>query len=122
MYEHDLYLNEWQGGDTSTLKKAFALDTRTIDSIEILLASYTRDALCGEAFVLFKQDGRLYEVNASHDSSDGMHDQWDPEETLLAALRYRLEKGRLGRSDTDEALFVSELAFLLAELEANGYR
>lgn len=121
MYEHDLYLNEWKEGNLKTLKKAFGLTDAALESVEILLASYSRDALCGEAFILFKKDGQLYEVNASHDSTDGMFDQWEPEETLLAALRYRLEHGRLGRGDDGEVLFASELAFLLAELEASGY-
>ncbi len=122
MNERSPFLNEWQDADIETLIKTFGLSAGSVAAVEILLASYTRDALCGEAFVLFKQAGQLYEVNASHDSTDGLSGQWEPEDTLVAALRYRLEKGRLGQDDNGEALFVAELAFALAELEANGYR
>jgi len=122
MHECSPFLNEWCDAGVTTLITLFGLESKQVEPIEILLASYTRDALSGEAFVLFKQEGKLYEVNASHDSSDGLYGQWEPEETLVAALRYRLENGRLGRGEDGAALFAAELAFLLAELTAKGYR
>jgi len=115
MHECSPFLNEWCDAGVTTLITLFGLESKQVEPIEILLASYTRDALSGEAFVLFKQEGKLYEVNASHDSSDGLYGQWEPEETLVAALRYRLENGRLGRGEDGAALFAAELAFLLAE-------
>ncbi|MEJ1404595.1 MAG: hypothetical protein ROD09_04300 [Candidatus Sedimenticola sp. (ex Thyasira tokunagai)] len=122
MHEKEQFLNDWQGGDCKTLVDRFGLKKGALDDIEILLASYNRDAFCGEAFVLFRQGDMLYEVNASHNSSDGIEGQWDPEETLIIALRYRMERGRLGHHQDEGGLFADELAFLLAELEAEGYR
>ena len=117
MYEKRIFLNNWQGKDESALKQAFALSDRDLSGVEILLASYTRINYCGEAFVLFLRDRILYEVNASHDSVDGFAGQWEPEDTLVEALQYRLNNGRLGHSETGDNLFANELRFLLAELE-----
>ena len=122
MHENDLFLNEWQDAGTATLAEQFGLNPDLFSEIEVLLASYSRDAYCGEAFVLFRQGSTLFEINASHDSTDGMEEQWEPEETLVAALRYRLEKGRLGSGREGVNLFADELGFLLAELEADGFR
>jgi len=111
------FLNEWQGGDVALIKKEFGLLEHELTNITILLATYIHDELGGEAFVLFRQNGTLYEVNASHDSMGLLTGQWEPEETLLEALRYRLEQGRLGRGTDDTNLFADELNFLLTELE-----
>ncbi|HEC16661.1 MAG TPA: hypothetical protein ENI99_08865 [Sedimenticola sp.] len=116
-YQTHMFLNEWQGGDEELLKREFGLSGGELAGTKILLASYVRDELCGEAFVLLQRDGRLYEVNASHDSMGRMAGQWEPEETLIEALRHRLEKGRLGSSADGSNIFADELRFLLAELE-----
>ncbi|MCW8903337.1 hypothetical protein [Sedimenticola sp.] len=115
------FLNDWEDGGVEAIKRAFSLSDNSLAGIDLLLASYSRDAFCGEAFVLFRQGMALYEVNASHDSSDCMAGQWEPEETLLMALEFRLERGRLGLRTDGKNLFADELRFLLAELKANGF-
>jgi hypothetical protein len=117
-YQSHVFLNEWQGGDEQTLKQAFDIGDQALAEARVLLASYLRDEYYGEAFVLFCRRGKLYEVNASHDSLAGMAGQWEPEETLLEALHYRLEKGTLGSGTNGANVFADELRFLLAELEA----
>lgn len=67
----------------------------SLDNCHILLASYSRFDYEGLAFVLFVENGKLYEVNGGHCSCYGLEDQWDPEETMLAALKHRIEKGNL---------------------------
>ena len=116
-----LFLNDWNEDGLDALKAAFGLTDAALAGHSILLASYSRDAYCGEAFVLFQQRRQLYEVNASHDSGDCMNGQWEPEETLLDALEFRLEKGRLGLGSGGTNLFADELRFLIAELRANGF-
>jgi hypothetical protein len=120
MHEREIFLNEWKGQDCEALARAFGIDPRRLEDVELLLASYSRSVWGGEAFVLLCRDRRLYEVNASHDSQGGMEGQWEPEETLVEALRHRLEKGRLGRDEAGESLFADELGFLLLELEAEA--
>ncbi len=118
-YQNNIFLNEWHNGDMALLQREFGLPADELANVTILLATYVHDELGGEAFVLFRRNGKLYEVNASHDSIGGVTGQWEPEETLLQALRYRLEQGRLGRSADGSNLFADELSFLLTELE-NG--
>ena len=116
-YQDNTFLNEWHDGDVELLKKEFGLLGCELANATILLASYIHDELGGEAFVLFRQDGILYEINASHDSVGLVTGQWEPEETFVKALRHRLEQGRLGRGTGDDNLFADELRFLLIELE-----
>ena len=63
--------------------------------INILIAIYELPAYEGYAFVLFEKDGQLFEVNGSHCSCYGLEGQWEPEETTLEALKYRIENGTL---------------------------
>ena len=63
-----------------------ALDSEKYQNLEVLLASYTYEDYGGSAFVLFKKDGKLWEVNGSHCSCHGLEGQWEPEETTPEAL------------------------------------
>ncbi len=116
-YQNNVFFNEWHGCDAEQLKKEFGLLGNELANVTILLATYIHDELGGEAFILFRRDGVLYEVNASHDSMGLLTGQWEPEETFLEALRYRIEQGRLGCAADGTNLFANELLFLLAELE-----
>ena len=69
-----------------------------IADVEVLLAYYDYEDYTGLAFVLFRKDGKLYEVNGSHCSCYGLAGQWEPEETTVEALYHRLAEGSLGRS------------------------
>lgn len=64
--------------------------------VNILFAYYLYEDYSGEAFVLFEQDGILYEVNGSHCSCYGLEEQWNPEEVVLVELKHRLIKGYVG--------------------------
>jgi len=87
---------------------------------EILLASYGTPSYEGYAFVLFRRDGKLYEVNGSHCSCYGLEGQWDPEETTVDALRHRVVAGELGGGGYDENPFAEELLEVLDGLEQQG--
>lgn len=72
-------------------------------NMEVLFAAYTYEDYEGDAFVLFKRDGKLYEVNGGHCSCYGLSesgingdapDQWEPEETTAEAIKTRLRDGR----------------------------
>ena len=66
-----------------------------------MLASYTYENYSGDAFVLFRKNGKLYEVNGSHcscyglgeESIGGSESQWQPEETTIESLKHRLKNG-----------------------------
>ena len=59
---------------------------------QVLFASYGGAAWEGDAIVIFRIDGKLYEVRGSHCSCMGLEGQWEPEETTVAALEMRSKK------------------------------
>jgi hypothetical protein len=67
----------------------FEIDMSVLEGCEVLLASYNQECYEGSAFVLYRKDGKLYEVNGSHCSCFGLEGQWEPEETSIDALRKR---------------------------------
>lgn len=85
---------------------------------EILLASYGTPSYEGYAFVLFRRDGKLFEVNGSHCSCCGLEGQWDPEEVTADELRHRIKEGNLGEGGWDENPFAVELSQVLDEVTA----
>ena len=67
----------------------FNLSPEQLEGVEILYAVYDSADYEGWAQVIFRKDGKLYEVHGSHCSCYGLEDQWDPEETLVEALIMR---------------------------------
>jgi hypothetical protein len=99
-----VFLNDWSD------KEGVARDFETnLDNVNILFASYTYENYSGEAFVLFEQDGKLFEVNGGHCSCYGLEGQWAPEETTIQALTYRLTEGRMGQDSWDGNQYGNEL-------------
>lgn len=60
-----------------------------LDGCEVLYASYELPDYEGDAFVVFRKDGQLYEVNGGHCSCYGLEEQWQPEETSVEAIMMR---------------------------------
>ena len=121
-----IYLNDWKDSEREGMKTDFNIDESYLDGVEILLASYTYEDYEGEAFVLFRKCGKLYEVNGSHCSCYGLEaqdysgnnetTQWEPEETSVESLLKRLNEGELGISFYGSSVFASELREVLKEL------
>lgn len=89
-------------------------------NINILFASYGNANYTGDAWVLFEQDGKLYEVSGGHCSCHGLEDQWNPEEVVLKELEHRLLKGTFGEDDWSDNIFKKELCkFLGVEFKEN---
>ena len=76
---------------------------------KILFASYTYEGYEGSAWVLFTNQGKLYEVNGSHCSCNGLEGQWEPEEVNLVELRNRVLVGTLGQDYDKCSIFRDEL-------------
>lgn len=93
------------------VEKYFACGS--LSNCHILIASYDLGDYCGDAFVLYVENGRLYEVHGSHCSCYGLEDQWEPEETMFSALKHRIEKGSLRKlcGDEDILCMLKELGF-----------
>jgi len=105
-----------------------ALKHERWQGVDVLLASYGTEDYGGDAFVLFRRDGKLYEVNGSHCSCYGLGSQsysgdrdtqWEPEETTVEALRHRLEKGAIGTGYNGNE-YANELRTVLDALGPNA--
>lgn len=80
------YFGQWWS--LASMERDFQLKT-LLRSKDILFAAYDQDGVYGDAIVLFVSpiDGKLYLVEASHDSYS--HLQWCPERTTWNALNRR---------------------------------
>lgn len=56
----------------------YAAPTGIATDDEVLLASYDCESYEGSATVLFRRDGKVFEVYASHCSCMGLEGQWSP--------------------------------------------
>jgi hypothetical protein len=80
--------------------------------VNILFASYGLYSYEGYAFVLFEREGKLYEVNGYHCSCYGLEQQFEPQETVLESLSYRLTQGKLG-FEWNKEVFANRLKWFL---------
>lgn len=79
--------------------REYRANSNALDGANVLIAWYHCPPYEGYSFVLFEKDGKLYEVNGSHCSCNGLEGQWIPEETSWAALAMR--KRRYPETDID---------------------
>ncbi len=82
---------DWSGDSEEVLLSEFKIPESALDGVEILFAAYTYENYNGDAFVIFRKDDKLYEVNAGHCSCYGLEDQWEPEETTIKAIKHRVK-------------------------------
>lgn len=108
-----IWLNDWKGFSIGQIENLFGLSQGELSSINLLLASYSQEDDSSYAFLLFYLDDSLYEVNASHDSEIDFNGQWQPEETSVEALRFRLTRGNLGAKEASNNIFADELKAIL---------
>ena len=111
----------WKGVSEDNERKA--IET-SLDGAEILFAAYGGRSYEGAAFVLYRKDGKLFEVNGGHCSCNGLEGQWGPEETTVAALKMRQSsndyRGGIINEEEYEKEAVNRFNELLKELEENG--
>lgn len=69
-----------------------------------LFAYYSYANYSGDAWVLFEQDGELWEVSGSHCSCYGLEGQWCPEKVCLLELENRILNGTFGKDFLNEIL------------------
>lgn len=85
-----LFLNDWEvESPLEQMAYDFEIDIKELESINIIVATYTYENYSGDAFVLFEKQGKFYEVNGSHCSCYGLEGQWQPEEVNLEELEQR---------------------------------
>lgn len=67
--------------DKEAILREFSIDSKELRGAKVHLAWYGYGYYDGEACVIFERAGKLYEVNGSHCSCNGLEGQWSPEET-----------------------------------------
>lgn len=82
------YFGKWESKED--VAAFFDIELQEIEDCEIIFAEYIDEDYVGNAFVLYRKDKRLYEVNGNHCSCYGLEGQWEPEETLVEAIFKRL--------------------------------
>src|ERR1700674_1289311 len=60
-----------------------------LNGATVYVAWYGLGDYCGSSIVIYQKDGKLYEVNGSHCSCNGLEECWSPEETSWEALSMR---------------------------------
>lgn len=81
------YDPEWSNNENR--REVFKDILDLLNSSEVLLAWYGGGCYDGEACVVYKSEGRLYEVNGSHCSCYGLEDRWKPDGTNKRILSMR---------------------------------
>ena len=79
--------------DKQEIASDWSIDVGTLDGCEILYYRYSYVNYSGNAFVLYRRNNVLYEVNGTHCSCYSLSGQWEPEETTKEALEHRLKQG-----------------------------
>lgn len=73
--------------DIESMLNDFEAPADALRGFRVLVAEYETASYEGSAFVLLLgDDGKLYEVNGSHCSCNGLECQWEPTETTWGAL------------------------------------
>ena len=75
--------------DKASVLEAYNAPKDALDGATVYLAWYGYGSYDGKSLVIFRKGGKLYEVNGSHCSCNGLENQWEPEETSWAALAKR---------------------------------
>lgn len=100
----DFIEDAWEDGAVSN-----AIASDDFSGIHVLLAYYEVDGYEGDAFVIYKKNGKLYEVNGSHCSCYGLERQWEPSEVTYEELIKRMDDGNLGCDYNGHDKFAKEL-------------
>jgi hypothetical protein len=90
-----IYFNDWQESGQDGMLSDFNIGAEALEGAEVLFASYSYECYEGSAMVIFRKDGKLYEVNGGHCSCYGLEGQWEPEETTAESLSFRMAEGNL---------------------------
>lgn len=90
------YIEKYGGSfnNKNDIATNFQISPDIMQNVFIIQADYNTGDYCGDAHVLYVEDGKLFEVHGSHCSCYGLEDQWKPEETFPeAALKQEYFKG-----------------------------
>lgn len=101
--------------DPEEVFNSFGASIKDRKGVTILFAWYEYEDYSGVAFVLFRQNRKLYEVYGSHCSCYGLEGQWQPEQCYMKELKLRAER------NSNEKIYYKELnEFLKKNFKRRG--
>lgn len=86
-----MYMHDWATSQREGMMTDFYIDEAALEGAEILFATYTYEDYSGSAHVLFRREGKFFEVVGGHCSCYGLEEQWDPEEVTIEFLLQRID-------------------------------
>ena len=89
-----VYLGEWSSQEdmAKDFSRAYGEPLHEAMLADVVLAAYWTGSYEGDALVIFRKDGKLFEVHGSHCSCFGLAGQWEPEEVDPEVLLGRLDR------------------------------
>lgn len=89
-----VYLGEWSSQEdmAKDFSNAYGEPLHAAMVVDVVLAAYWTGSYEGDALVIFRKDGKLYEVHGSHCSCYGLEGQWEPEAVEPEVLLARIER------------------------------
>lgn len=112
-----VFFGNWS--DLQDMRAAFAdykEESPVPHDIDVVFASYNTESYEGDAIVVFRRDGKLFESHGSHCSCYGLEDQWGPEEATVESLKKTITNSL--RYHDSEAIAAWDL--IVAELEKSS--
>ena len=86
----ELFLDLFADGK-SDIALEFDIPLEQLENKHFVYAYYSYEDYQGDAYLLFIENDKLYEVDAHHCSCYGLEGQFEPEEVPIEVLYYRLE-------------------------------
>lgn len=93
------YFDLWADGGRAAVLESFEAPPGALTGAEVLVATYSLSGYDGSTYVLFRRDGKLFEVHGGHCSCYGLEGQWTPEEVTPQEILFRMDKGTWGEGD-----------------------
>lgn len=85
--------------------------------LDVVFAAYGGGSYDGQAVVVFRQGGKLWEVHGSHCSCMGLEHQWKPEEATVESLAKTVTEEVVGKYSEYETDAKMAWPLILAELQ-----
>ena len=86
----ELFLDLFADGK-SVIADEFHISLEQLENKHFVYSYYSYESYSGDAYLLFIENDKLYEVDAGHCSCYGLEGQFNPEEVVIEVLYDRLE-------------------------------
>lgn len=102
---NELFLDLFADGK-SAIASEFNIPLEELNNKHFVYAYYSYECYSGDAYLLFIEKDKLYEVDAGHCSCYGLEGQFNPEEVPIEVLYYRLENNKWNSNHLETILAI----------------